>query len=736
MAKRKIQASFLVLSIMAGLMSFAAPANAAAVTTVSLVSGSEVLAGVQSLFKFKVTNTETPGVGKTINHVMITARDEGDFVVANGSAPGWNFDIHNDNGRFRGGSIAPGASLDFEIIANVSRPATDLVAEWLVASSSDNGATQQAPAIAPSSLIKVLEVTEVAVTAPSGVTDGTATASQQNLSYRTVVRNAGSGAPSVTGTLTSNGAGDTITGPGAQTIPAGATRNFVFDVDLGAAGNRTFTADAAAAGADANSLASAPLTVENAPAFTYTNNTLAPLASASGVSQTFLLSVTKTNPPGVTFDKANTDLCFSQTGGGSFCTSALATPNNVARTTGTAPQAAGLVFAPLSIPGAGAGFPDGLYDPTLTITGTDDNGAALSRTVSIGNDFEIDNLAPVVDLTLAAPSGQTAVKNGDTLTFGGTAKKSGAAGAANDPTAVITDCDLVIKNSAFVEVNRIQNLHSTNDCRLNAGNVQGSFAPAALGVPEGIIELHMTARDGAGNATAGYAISDFVNIDNLVPGIAGALTGCGANTTGPRGFGTCNDTQTIVVSLTEPVTGDFLAGDFRVDGNSVLAAESNCTSTVPCGSVTLRLANALGNDDEPGITYTAPTQPAPLRNRPRDGAKNQLAAIINLNAADGIVPDLPDVNGVTQGGLDANGGAAESSYAATAGSFYTNQVAPTFSITGLGAQYNAVDRRGHQRQQRVRPWRRPTDRRLHDGRSGQHDQSSALRGEPPARRRR
>jgi hypothetical protein len=197
----------------------------------------------------------------------------------------------------------------------------------------------------------------------------------------------------------------------------------------------------------------------------------------------------------------------------------------------------------------------------------------------------------------------------------------------------------------------------------------------------------VAARDSANNTSA-PAPSNLVAIDNVVPDFT-AITGCGgAPASLPLPGQTCDNTKTIRVNLSEPVRGDIKAIDFDVDENVVLNAMSGCTADMWCEQVVLTLAQAMGEDATPGVTY-AHQAAGGLRARPVDGPAHDLADA-GVNAVDGIVPDLPSLATVSQRVLAADGSTVDEHNGLQDGSFFTNDPAPTFHITGLGQGYRGI----------------------------------------------
>lgn len=726
----RLQSFFLTLTMMVGIVLSAAPAQAALVRGTASVDVREVVAGAQKAFTFTVTNGGAAGnpvkaADSPINYVRIGAPSLDDtFTISNGVGefgPGqtqqWQFDPQAGDAVFtavNGYSLAPGESDTFTITATSASRAedfTDPLEPWIVQVSADGGTNMlRQAASSPGALntaIRVLEVGSAAFTSPTGILDGTATVGQNNVTITTPVSNHGTAPLSVTPSL-SVPAGDSISSvsPQSTTIQPGTTEDFVYTLTVGSAANRQYTADASASNADAIEAVSDPLSTEAASVFAYVNNSLTPTASPSNLSQTFRLSLNKTQAPSVTFDSAT--LTFTKDGN-TFSTSSLTT----LPTTGRGSQGVGLEFAPLTIPTTA---PDGSYTPSLTLHGTDDNGAEVSRTVSIGNAFEIDNSVPYLVPTLSAPSdqltpeGKPVVKDGDTLTIGGQAFTSSQ---SNTPDSGITidSCRLIVTDANSAPVRTIP----ISGCSNTAGTLSGT-ASEDLGVPSGFVAVEMVGHDRAGNVSVCCVSDPPLRIDNLAPEVETAITGCGA-----EGFAidsACTDASTIRVELTEPVKGQFLPTDFSVDDNTVtnVEARNSQNPTAPCTNVTggvepgegptdiptvtppgtevlfcdvvvLTLSDEIDEDATPGVAYEFTGLPVVAQ--PQDGAKN---GILNgsVDAEDGIVPDLPTLAAVSQSGLSDSSGVVENFKSAQGGSFYTNENAPTFRIDNLGVGYTGI----------------------------------------------
>ena len=692
--KLRFSSLFLAVSMLVGMLAIASSAFAAPAAGTAAVDVKEVLAGRQTEFSFTVNNPSI--LGSDVNFVQIGPEFLGEgFTIVSGGAADWVFHVTNaGRARFTGGTIPAGESATFTVIGDPERPAEDLPVDWQV-EVADDGSGSTVTNLTPAAIgalttqIRVLQVTAINIVSPAGATDNTVTQQQPGVQVASTVVNEGSAPLTVAPTLSSSGETIGAPSPATASIPAGGSRTFTFPVTMGGPGARAFTGDATATGADAFSAQSPEFTVEDAATFAYTGNTLLPRASVSGLSQVFTLSLSKDKLPAVSLTNASR-LTFTK-GSDTFSTPLAGTTS-----VGRGPGSLSLTFAPIAIPGnPTTRDKDGSYTPSLQLVGTDDNGAPVSRTVSISDSFKIDNLMPVVLPTLAGPSGQSnpqgesVIKDGDTLTLGGEIKEGPGATDPRDATAVITSCNLIVNQ--VTETGGIGALVKTipvPGCQNVGGQITGSIAPDDLGVNDGIVRLEVAARDAANN-TSQPAASNFVAIDNLEP-VFEAITGCGgAPAQLPIPNQTCDNTRTIRVNLSEPVKGDFKAPEFAVDGNAVLLASSTCTAETWCDQVVLTLATPIAEDDTPGVGYEffAPTEP--VRPRAVDGPAHELGDGL-VDAVDGIVPDLPNVATVSQNGMAADGTTVQNHYGPQDGSFYTNDASPTFHITGLGQDYRAL----------------------------------------------
>ncbi|MBA2724391.1 MAG: hypothetical protein H0U53_00220, partial [Actinobacteria bacterium] len=231
--------------------------------------------------------------------------------------------------------------------------------------------------------------------------------------------------------------------------------------------------------------------------------------------------------------------------------------------------------------------------------------------------------APHVRPTLGGPAdqkdadGRPIVKDGDTMTIGGTVTQGSTSNAALDPEAVVYSCSLLVKDEGGTMIKTIS--LPLSSCRNDGGELVGTYAPSSLGVVTGSVRLVVELRryDGSTWKYSGPQESLPIVVDNEPPRIASAFYGCG-----PTQGISCDERNTIWVKLSEPVRGFFAPVDFSVTDNRVLAVESRCSTSVFCDSIGLTLGVGVPEEQEVTVGYAATVLGSP----PRDGAQHPLAS--------------------------------------------------------------------------------------------------------------
>src|SRR4051794_19067972 len=450
---------------------FAVGAGASAApppATAQLIGGADVTSTLSRDLDIRVTN---PGVGKAntsyINSVIIVPQiPSGGAVpqmsVTSGSSNGWTAHVRPNGGiqftapetptaKLRA-PLAPGQFNDFAFTAVATGVPQDTPVVWEVDTSSDAGHTYtQAQPTSAGLLTSYIRVLVNGAPRINFVTDThNTTAGQQNLSLSQQVTSYATAPLDVRPSISGDSGDGPVGTPAAMTLVPGQTATVTTPVQFGSAGTaRVLWGGFVANGAASSRQPTPAYDVQVPVSLTYDGTTpLTPKAAASSSSRTFTLTVQKQGDPSVTL-AAPTALSLADTLVAAHTFSApLAVPTAVAA--GASSKA--LSFGPVTIPGNPLlGDWDGVYTPTINVTGTDGNGALVDISVGVSDVFAIDSLAPVASPTLTTPNHAAEVgdtrngaanrsftaKNGDTLTFGGPIYAH-ANSSTTSPTAKVT----------------------------------------------------------------------------------------------------------------------------------------------------------------------------------------------------------------------------------------------------------------------------------------------------------
>jgi hypothetical protein len=577
------------------------------------------------------------------------------FTIADVVPPsGWTATWNQATGRvfFSGSTIGNGNGIQaapsalFTINANVLRQAADATRGWSVLLSNDGGSSfSSATASATGTLtsaIKVLKVVSVTVTAPAGAADGDVTEGQ-SVSVQEVVQNAGSGALSVTPSLSSADISpNPATPPAAQTIASASQATYTFNnVTFGskpANGHKAVLAGGATApGANALGASSQQITIMGQAVFSYVANSLQPRDVVPGSAYAFQLSVSKTGDVAVPTLAATLNI-----GPTNQFSANLASVNPASVAGGNATYA--LTFASTTVP---LSIPDGNYTPTLTITGSDQNGFGINTQPGVLNQVNLDRLAPVVTPTITPPASRVAgaapaATNGKSNTLGGSISDGGTA------------CSGCAVSGAFIrELNasggtvKDDPVTVTNSGGTISGTFTTTFDPSTTAM-----QLYVTATDSAGNPTQGISTPP-TPVDTIAPAVSSARTGGGTS-----------DASRIDVFLTERVaTAAMLPSDWNVLNHTVTNAVAAAPDTTTgFDHVVLTVANpTLAGDETPTVQYS-PSDATRASDRVAIALPNK-----GVTAADGIIPALPTITDVSGHGRQTDG-------------YYTNATQPVFTI--------------------------------------------------------
>lgn len=652
-----------------------------------------VLAGTpEAPFEITVTNVPdtAPGPPSTtpnINCIRVVPPPGFYTALPVFQAPaGWNFVVGPD-GHIRfwtnnnADVIVPGASAAFTAIASIARPTVDRTSRWRVhvSGTTCNTAREAKPdpaAVSPpnpdsqvalQTTIRVLQVLNTRITLPLGATDNSVSAGQ-TVDVALDVTNAGSGTLGVTPNVTFQAASggnasatlirsascpDGSAGFPARSMGPQTTTTFTCQVRFqrpeaaGTNGNGTLTGRASGAHPDGPSTAltsSLGVTVMTAAVFNFVDNSLQPTDVSPGRAFIFRLSVSKRGEVSVNLTKANTTLAFGPAEDPDKFTATLNEPAVVpAGGTSTTPLNVLLEFSSTTIPAdmpANDGTGKREYDPTLQITGTDQNDFPVSQAPDVTDNILVDALGPIINLDPPIPppsrvqGEDAAASNGLTITFTGDISDRGSpCGACPIVSAVVrqfrSDQTQIVGADIPVTIR--------NDQGNLSGTFNGSYHPDAL-----FMALRVIGADPGGNTTP--AQSDLLDVDNIIPRVLTGITGTDL-TTDPDGD-EIRVNRRIDVRVSENLAAPGMSpSDWIVSGHRVVAAEpqDDCDSEASSPSrqnftcVRLTVDPELGRNEETNVTY-APT--AGSRANDRVGLLLPNATVL---AVDGIVPIIPDV---------------------------------------------------------------------------------------------
>lgn len=673
---RRMMGLLLSIAMMVALIP-ALPAFAAPPATAELTAGAVGFPSPDAprSFAIKVTNNADGNAlsGERINFVSITLPAGKAGVVlgdSNGTPPeGWSVEaikvgslqvLEYRPSSLLNSGIAPGATTQFSFPALVKRPLnSELTGSFRVDVSSNGGTDLGAASGNLATTVKILETLTGAndglrPTAPTGVTDRTATAGQ-TITYGYTVRNHAVEGVSVDGVLSvaNDPAGTTTIGDATATrIVPGALGTASFShslVELGSAEtDRTVAFKAAVAKTGGGATATDQtdnLTVWVPSTLDVTG--ISPIRTRATRTQdgttiqafnSFTVDGKLTGTPQLELDGGS--LAFADTA------IALDSANSSSDT---------LNFGPAEITGA-----DGSHKTTVTLTGEDENGFAYSQTIAgrdaVGDeildldllDIIIDTLAPDVTVDVTLPGTQSAVKDGDTVEVSGTI---GGVDVDLSTLQVFLDPDV----GENIEVSDVSTTGSDSDGdgTNDTWDFSGSVSPTWHADAKTFVAT-ANVLDTAENAGTGSSLGE--TVDNIIP----TLTNPGrtGTTTGGESF--------IRVVFDDAYAGDLRGGCdaelYGIDGvpNTVkevrFAEDANtaCEGAASNGSGVryLILRDSLDPTETPKVSYlfSSPDQARLLGSVPtHDGAINDVGRTV-IDTVAGIVPAPPEIVAITRNG--------------------------------------------------------------------------------------
>ncbi|HEV3474955.1 MAG TPA: hypothetical protein VG602_06295 [Actinomycetota bacterium] len=685
--------ALLSVALVSGLVLGLVPAVAQVPSVnVGSVDVRNVLAGTANKeFKISITRRAAPAVNAVIIHIPP------DYNVIEGRADGWNSQIITPRRvLFTGGSLAPAATQAFSIFANVPTPAQDVTHRWKATVSTNGGSNQDE--VDPSgsgtmdTVTRVLQVTNLAVTAPAGATDGSVSGAQNNVQTSCAVQNVGSGTLSVDATL--SGSNYQTSNPDAQSLAPGQTGSFVFGMSFDDV-NSTTSTNAECIGESAGRASTGNrevfgrrinLSIQPRAVFDYVATSLSPKFAAPGARPVFSVRVNKhqkgaslttltDGSPAATLEPScahatpcSTDFAFDGIGPTPLGGPATIEAGKV--------DSVLLQFAPLLIPTPEAGGPgDGDHAVTINLGGTDANGAPISvRPVpNVLDTIKIDASIPVIQGSdLSGPPSRCcaedpAVKNGDTLSFSAAVTDRNSATGQQEPckTCQVVSSQLIqyATEDGKNEVGQRINVTVTNSGGALTGSYAGDYSPQALSV-----QMATVVKDEAGNLSNGGAptFSDLFEVDNIAPTITAAAASPAPSIANQDLQRQLRVTFSEAVdNFTSPTDGVCPGPDWRADNNTVV----NCTRDANFRGASLLVSNELP-DDTPGFNLAYFPQ-TPLAFHDRTG--NPIATGTTVKVQDLIPPKAPIVDEVA-------GEEAEDD-----GRFYTNNNNAPFLLSGAKA---------------------------------------------------
>jgi hypothetical protein len=636
---KRLSALFLVVAVMASILATALPAWAAPAATATRTSSAAIFPGQGQSAAIRVTNNSVggplglPALGERINAVQIilptgTTGISNNLAVPAPTPANWtvqrisagNLQTLAFKANDGDAAIASSANLTFNIPINVAQPAnSDRAGNYQIQVSSDGGQTSAGVTTATSVLntvVRVLEITDVAATSPAGAADGSGTAGQA-IQMGVTLKNHAANAITVDPSLTSNNGTDEITDNNSATTLAasGGTTTVPFPVTLGGASGSDRTAQFTGDGTG-NSIdgvhKQVAYVVQVAPNLNLTADSFSPKAVRPHptIQYTFTINSSKAGTPDLDLSSGNFDFANED--------AALQLPVGYADNGSTAT----LSFGPITVSTDNV---DDVYDGIFTFAGTDANGKAFSQEITLTDLITVDGIAPIITAVADLPNdaegdAQTAAKNGNTIDV---------SGSVDDSSATI---DMVqIQDNAGgtfdVPVTRTGNNYS--------GSRAVTFNPGASE-----FWVYAKATDAAGNP--GEVNSTQLGVDNDIPAAVEA-TLLGARSVSVRFDDGLNSDGTE-----RRVKGGCNVSQWRVQGNIVSAV--SYSDGTPCQDSQagpdnyrfLTLSQSEDQDSEKPVTYT----PVPLlRDQAKDGAGNFTPETV-LDWVSAIAPDAPTIQAV------------------------------------------------------------------------------------------
>lgn len=668
-ARTKSFGALLVAALFVALLP-ALPAAAAPTATAELTAGTNVFPSADGDTRdFTIDVANSGGLGDeavTDVRVVLPTNSAGVSLTDDlGSPPsGWSVRsvrgpsglevllYEADDGLFPG--IQPGNSEAFTFPAAVERPQNSEEDGPFDVSVSSDGSDFE-PATAPddgtlTTTVEILEVlNDVAVRAPEGAADGSATAGQ-TVTVGYSVRNHAIDTVSVSGELASSDtSAATPSSPVVLDVPGDPSDATLFEhsvstnPDISNNTQVTFDASATSSGADAEQNPSGVLEIQVPSLINLDEDSFEPTSVRSGIgtAQTqFTIDASKNGTPNLTISDGSL----------SFATTSATLIDGPYELSGGSTT---LTFE-TSDPISGAG---GLHDVDFSFPDVEDsNGFVDSHALTLADLIEIDDIAPDLTVNVEIPEGQDAVKNGDNIRV---------YGEIVGDDAMVDELEVVLTPDVGEQTTVPVSTTETETGFTYEGTVEADFEDGRADDseeeqqdPSNPFAKSFTASasvvDDAGNeGGASTSVSDTgveLTVDNVIPFLSS-----------PGRTGRDDNGNTVIRiefednhPLEDNIAGGCDPSLYRIDGRPGRVSEVRGADGGPCsdtegdsGTRFLVMDEQLREDADPPVTYDPRFVDLNDATPAHDGAINN-AVLETIQTVVGLAPAPPEIIEVTR----------------------------------------------------------------------------------------
>lgn len=537
------------------------------------------------------------------------------------------------------GELGPGDSLDIDLLLDVARPAdSDVTGPFQVMVSSDGGATTAEADGQLSSLVRILEVLDSDVVAPTEAADGSATYGQ-SVDWGVTVANHALNDVVVDAALAPEDFDHEVSPrDGESSIPGGGQATFGFDVTFQ---DRTdtdrteqFTASAEADGAEARDLTT-ELRLEVPTVLRFDPDSFEPAYASPTLDYQFSGEFARDGSPSLTLHGG--EAAFTN-GNGDSLTADISVDDS--DTSWPVDGATGEIVTATTRPDVA----DGDYDVAYELDVVDGNGYAYLLEADGSDVLTVDGLLPdITNLEVVLPEDedgdrQVRAKDGDTIEISGEVHDR-----IPDPDGVSLTLEIDGADDIEVPAEDIDTQETAEGLEFEA-TIEPEF-----GVDDSEFTVRVEAADLAGNV--GTDASDALEIDNIVPELR------------PQGFmregGQFDDQPVIWVRFSENYTikGGCNTGLYEVDGGLLDVADVYYANGEPCepgqpspdesNVRVLTLVNERDRDEETTVRYEPEGPFGDRSDRIKDGAGHFAAQGVQDIISE-VAPPLPEIEEVTR----------------------------------------------------------------------------------------